>query len=373
MNDQAMMQLALTEARTAMAAGEVPVGAVVVRHGQVIATGRNAPIDAHDPTAHAEINAIRAAAQVVGNYRLDDCEMYVTLEPCAMCSGAMLHARLARVVFGAADPKTGAAGSVIDLFAQNQLNHQTSVQGGVLAAESGALLQTFFSQRRAAQRDAARLNHPLQDIALRTPDAAFDELPAYPWQAHYLSDLTTLGGLRMHYLDERGASKPSGELTFLCLHDSTRWSYMYSPLIPTILAAGQRVVAPDMIGFGKSDKPKKEAFHRLEFHTQTLHELIERLDLHNIVLVIPQGSHWLGLSLPMASPQRYLGVLRVDLATSSTDELAYKAPFPDTGHEAALRAFAGMPPQTSVSGSLNAWRGQNFSTLAEALSLTQSP
>ena len=243
----------------------------------------------------------------------------------------------------------------------------------MLAAESGALLQTFFSERRAAQRDAARLNHPLPDIALRTPDAAFDELPAYPWQAHYLSDLPALGGLRMHYLDERGASKPSGELTFLCLHDSCRWSYMYSHLIPTILAAGQRVVAPDMIGFGKSDKPKKEAFHRLEFHTQTLHELIERLDLHSIVLVIPQGSHWLGLSLPMASPQRYLGVLRVDLATSSTDELAYKAPFPDTGHEAALRAFAGMPPETSVSGSLNAWRGHNFSTLAEALSLNQSP
>jgi tRNA(adenine34) deaminase len=148
---------------------------------------------------------------------------------------------------------------------------------------------------------------------------------------------------------------------------------MYSPLIPTILAAGQRVVAPDMIGFGKSDKPKKEAFHRLEFHTQTLHELIERLDLHNIVLVIPQGSHWPSLPLPMAAPQRYLGVLRVDLATSSTDELAYKAPFPDTGHEAALRAFAGMPPQTSVSGSLNACRGQNFSTLSEALSLAQLP
>jgi len=212
----------------------------------------------------------------------------------------------------------------------------------------------------------------LQDIALRTPDAALSELPAYPWQAHYLSDLPALGGLRMHYLDERGASKPSGELTFLCLHDSCRWSYMYSPLIPTILAAGQRVVAPDMIGFGKSDKPKKEAFHRLEFHTQTLHELIERLDLHNIVLVIPQGSHWLGLSLPMASPQRYLGVLRVDLATSSTDELAYKAPFPDTGHEAALRAFARLFAKPDDAEAKNAWRGQNFSTLAEALGLAKS-
>jgi tRNA(adenine34) deaminase len=124
-----------------------------------------------------------------------------------------------------------------------------------------------------------------------------------------------------------------------------------------------------MIGFGKSDKPKKEAFHQLEFHRQTLHELVERLDLQNIVLVIPQGSHWPGLSLPMAAPQRYLGILRLDLAASLADELACKAPFPDTGHEAALRAFAGMPPETSVSGSLNAWRGHNFSTLAEALGL----
>mgnify|MGYP000729903520 CR=1 FL=1 len=127
MTEQDFMQLALTEARAAMAAGEVPVGAIVVRGGQVIATGRNAPIDAHDPTAHAEINALRAAAAALGNYRLDDCELYVTLEPCAMCAGAMLHARLKRVVFGAPDPKTGASGSVLNLFANAQLNHQTQV------------------------------------------------------------------------------------------------------------------------------------------------------------------------------------------------------------------------------------------------------
>jgi tRNA(adenine34) deaminase len=117
MSDEIFMQQALAEARQAAAAGEVPVGAVVVRRGEVIASGRNAPVDGHDPTAHAEIVALRAAAQVLGNYRLDDCELFVTLEPCAMCSGAMLHARLKRVVFGAADPKTGAAGSVLNLFA----------------------------------------------------------------------------------------------------------------------------------------------------------------------------------------------------------------------------------------------------------------
>ncbi len=148
MSDEIFMHLALAEAQAAAAAGEVPVGAVVVRHGEVIATGRNAPIDSHDPTAHAEVNALRAAARVLGNYRLDDCELFVTLEPCAMCSGAMLNARLKRVVFGALNAKTGAAGSVINLFAEARLNHQTALQGGVLADESAAILQTFFKQRR---------------------------------------------------------------------------------------------------------------------------------------------------------------------------------------------------------------------------------
>jgi tRNA(adenine34) deaminase len=151
-SDEDFMLLALAQAALAAQAGEVPVGAVVVQGGQVIATGRNAPIEGHDPTAHAEIAALRAAAKVLGNYRLPDCTLYVTLEPCAMCSGAMLHARLKRVVFGAPDPKTGAAGSVINLFDQPQLNHQTALHGGVLAGESAALLKTFFSQRREEKR-----------------------------------------------------------------------------------------------------------------------------------------------------------------------------------------------------------------------------
>jgi tRNA(adenine34) deaminase len=152
MDDAAFMTLALAQARIAMAAGEVPVGAVVVRHGQVIASGSNAPIAGHDPTAHAEIQALRAAAQVVGNYRLTDCELFVTLEPCAMCVGAMLHARLKRVVFGASEPKTGAAGSVIDLFVNPRLNHQTQLQGGLLETECSGLLQSFFQERRQLAR-----------------------------------------------------------------------------------------------------------------------------------------------------------------------------------------------------------------------------
>ena len=152
LTDNDFMQLALVQAAQAAQAGEVPVGAVVVLDGQVIATGRNSPIEGHDPTAHAEIIALRAAAQTLGNYRLVGCELYVTLEPCAMCSGAMLHARLKRVVFGAPDAKTGAAGSVINLFYQPQLNHQTALQGGVLADSAAALLKEFFSQRRLEKR-----------------------------------------------------------------------------------------------------------------------------------------------------------------------------------------------------------------------------
>jgi tRNA(adenine34) deaminase len=146
------MQQALSEAHNAYILGEVPVGAVVVKDGTIIATGFNQPIGGHDPTAHAEIMALRAAATLLGNYRLPGCELYVTLEPCAMCAGAMLHARLSRVVYGAPDPKTGVAGSVINLFGQAGLNHQTEVLGGVLAEASAKLLRQFFAERRAAQR-----------------------------------------------------------------------------------------------------------------------------------------------------------------------------------------------------------------------------
>jgi tRNA(adenine34) deaminase len=147
--DARLMQEALACAREAELLGEVPVGAVVVDStGAVIARAANAPIARHDPTAHAEILALRAAGRALGNYRLPGCVLYVTLEPCAMCVGALVHARLARVVFGAPDPKTGACGSVIDLAADPHLNHRLEVTGGVLAVESAALLKQFFAARR---------------------------------------------------------------------------------------------------------------------------------------------------------------------------------------------------------------------------------
>jgi tRNA(adenine34) deaminase len=353
----------------------VPVGAVVVRDGVVAGVGRNAPVGTADPTAHAEIVALRAAAQTLGNYRLEGCDLYVTLEPCAMCSGAMLHARLRRIVFGAPDPRSGAAGSVVDLFGDPRLNHQTQVAGDVLAGECGSLLTEFFRQRRLQART---MNQPLRDDALRTPDERFAGVPDYPWQPRYVNDLPSLDGLRLHYLDE---GPPDAPLTWLCLHGNPSWSYLYRKMIPVFLAAGDRVVAPDLVGFGKSDKPKKDAAHRFSWHREVLLELVERLDLRRVVLVVQDWGGLLGLTLPMAAPHRYAGLLVMNTVLATGDFplslgfaawrdmcaknpefdvgrlfargnphlgaaecAAYNAPFPDRGHRAALRAFAPMVP-----------------------------
>ena len=148
------MREALGLARQAAAAGEVPVGAVVVRDGEIVGRGYNRPIASKDPSAHAEIIAMRDAAAHLDNYRLNGCELFVTLEPCVMCAGAVMHARIERVVFGAADPKTGACGSVVNLFAEPKLNHRTRVMGGVLSDAAAGLLQEFFGARRSGQTDA---------------------------------------------------------------------------------------------------------------------------------------------------------------------------------------------------------------------------
>lgn len=152
MSDEIFMRAALDLAGQAEAAGEVPIGAVVVKGGEIVGRGFNAPISRRDPSAHAEMMALRDAAQWLDNYRLVGCELFVTLEPCLMCAGAIMHARIARVVYGARDPKTGACGSVMDVFAERRLNHHTEVTGGVLAEECGAVLSDFFARRRAQQK-----------------------------------------------------------------------------------------------------------------------------------------------------------------------------------------------------------------------------
>jgi len=146
-----VMREALRLALEGAGQGEVPVGAVVVKDGVIVGRGYNAPISGNDPSAHAEIQALREAAQNLANYRLEGCSLYVTLEPCAMCAGAIMHARLARLIYGACDPKTGACGSVVDLFSEKRLNHHTEVIGGVLASEAGKLLSEFFAGRRHAE------------------------------------------------------------------------------------------------------------------------------------------------------------------------------------------------------------------------------
>lgn len=406
------MQLALDQATAAQLAGEVPVGAVLVRRhadgsATVLAAAHNNPVGSHDPTAHAEVRVLREAAGREGNYRLDGCELYVTLEPCAMCAQAAFHARLDRVVFGAPEPRTGAAGSVVNLFAVPELNHRTRVEGGVLAEACAAPLQSFFQTRRAATREQAS---PLRDDAVRTPDERFHDLPGYPWKPRYVSDLPSLAGLRMHYLDEGPADAPR---TWLCLHGNPAWSYLYRKMIPVWLARGDRVLAPDLIGFGRSDKPKKPGAHSFSWHRQVLLDWVERMDPINTVLVVQDWGGLLGLTLPMEATHRYQGllVMNTTLATgeqplspgfldwramcrakpeygvgrlfarsapqlSAAECAAYDAPFPDRGHRAALRAFPDLVPEHPTDDGAevsrraqafweHAWQGRSFMAIGQ--------
>ncbi len=335
------MALALAEARLAAEAGEVPVGAVLVRNGQVIATGRNTPVAHHDPSAHAEINALRAGAAALGNYRLDGCELFVTLEPCAMCAGAMLHSRLARVVFGATDPKTGAAGSVLDLFAEPRLNHRTQVSGGVLADECAAVLQAFFQQRRSAAREQAE---PLRDDALRTPADRFAALPDYAFAPHYVQDLPAQRGWRVHWVDESGEGSEGDIASCLCLHGPGEWGYFFRHLVGQ---PGLRTLVPDLIGFGKSDKPKREAAHLLGWHRDVLLEWLARVQpASTVVLAHSAAASELASLLHAAAPGRFAALL---VAPEGHERIkdAWRAPFPDRGYEAALRALG---PVASSSG-----------------------
>lgn len=370
--DHHWMHHALSLAQQAAAAGEVPVGAVVVKDGQVVGEGWNAPIASGDPTAHAEVLALRAAARTLGNYRLDGCTLYVTLEPCTMCSGAMLHARLARVVYGAPEPKTGAAGSVLNVFAYPQINHQTEVVRGVLAEACSALLAQFFQQRRQVQKAATP--HPLPDTALRNPDAVFADLPDWPWLPNYRSDLPSGRGLRLAAVQEGPSDTTTAPLTWLCLAASPGWGYVFRHLIPAWLAAGHRVLVPDLPGWGRSDQPKKPQAHSADWQQQLLLEWLQALELQNAVLVGQGDAARLGLAVASQLPGRFVGAWLHDawptsalpkawaqwqqqaarkpqwpvgallqqawgLAPSAGAQAALDAPFSRAGHRAALQAM----------------------------------
>lgn len=319
--DIGFMQLALRQAKAAADAGEVPVGAVVVRAGQVIASAHNAPLGSHDPTAHAEVNAMRAAAQALGNYRLDDCTLYVTLEPCAMCSGAALHARFKRVVFGATEPKTGAAGSVLNLFANEHINHQTQITGGVLADDCAQVLKGFFEQRRAQQQLS---KVPLREDALRAPDSAFAGLNVPFSLSHFTADLPALEGLRMHWFDNRQNDQSAPHVF---LHGVDGWSMQYADQ----LQSSGPVIALDLPGFGLSDKPKKVAMHRIAWHAQVLSEFLASVQPAPVALYAPRVMA--PLLVKLALPIHWVETPVLPAALRD-------APYSDRGHMAGPRALS---------------------------------
>lgn len=321
--DLGFMQLALRQAHLAAAVGEVPVGAVVVRAGQVIAAAYNAPIASHDPTAHAEVSALRAAAQALGNYRLDDCTLYVTLEPCAMCSGAVLHSRLKRVVYGAAEHKTGAAGSILNLFDNSQINHQTLVHGGVMAEECAQVLQDFFQSRRLEQQQN---KSPLREDALRTPQEAFVGLELPLHLSHFTTGLSSLKGLRLHWFVNRFDDQQAPDIY---LHGLSGWSAQYHDK----LESSNPVIALDLIGFGLSDKPKKAASHRLAWHAQMLKEFVDSLHPAPKALFAPQEMSPLLTQINL--PIRWIE----DSSNHMSTEIL-QAPYPDAGHQIGPRALS---------------------------------
>jgi tRNA(adenine34) deaminase len=354
------MRLALAQAKVAAQVGEVPVGAVVVRAGQVVASAHNAPLSQTDPTAHAEVNAIRAAAQALGNYRLDDCTLYVTLEPCAMCSGAALHARFKRVVFGAYEPKTGAAGSVLNVFGYPQLNHQTDVLGGILADECAQALQHFFEDRRALQQ---LHKSPLREDALRTPDNAWQGLDLPTDLSCFTTDLPALNGLRLHWFDNRKSSNTPpfqtlSETSFgpvreaapeVYLHGPDGWSASYL----AELAGSHSAIAVDLPGFGASDKPKKDKAHSLAWHAQVLVEFLGQLQPAPVTLYAPHRMAPLVHAALELWSRLQLAPLRLQWlsARSALTSALRDAPYPDAGHRAGPRAISALlvkqlpPPQ----------------------------
>ncbi len=333
LDDADFMREALAQAELAEQAGEVPVGAVVVHQGRVVGRGHNRSLSRQDVSAHAEIEALRDASRALGNYRLDDCVLYVTLEPCVMCSGALMAARLGRVVYGAAEPKTGAAGSVLNVFAEPRLNHHTQVSGGMLAEECGQALQTFFQSRRQAQQEDRSL-HFLRDDALRLPAAQAPQWPA-GLRSNFSSKGPALDGLRLHALQ----AGEGGHTTLMLLHGPAQWSAAYQEVALQLASLGLAVCAPDLPGFGLSDKPKKTAWHTLERHAAVLEDLLSGLKPNRLIVVAPLPMRPLlaRLASMPAFVEREGRAFTID--EPALNQAFQHLPYPDRGHETGPRTL----------------------------------
>ena len=357
-SDEYFMQLAIAQAAEAEQAGEVPVGAVVVQSGIVVGVGRNKTLETGDPTAHAEVIALREAALAIGNHRLDGLELFVTLEPCPMCTGAIFHSRLSRLVYGAADPKTGSAGSVINLFKIPQLNHHTDLTEGVLARQCSQQLKSFFKALRL-RKDENKLR--LRDDALRSRKEDFAVFYEFLKNGNFWMSSE---GWRVHYIDVGDASASK---TILCLHDLPFWSYQFSELIEQLILLGYRVIALDLIGCGLSDKPKKSGWHTAQNHANIINEFIKFFDFGSLRIISVGRSNFVLDALVLISDFLFFQMVKVYVFPVSKigrssfkknksiwkknslpflnglDEAllqAVLAPFPDDGYTAVLKGIS---------------------------------
>lgn len=356
--DKFYMQQALELAHVAACHNEVPVGAVIVKNGEVIAKGFNLCIQNSDPSAHAEIVAIKQAALILKNYRLEDCELYVTLEPCCMCAGAILNSRIKRVVYAASDFKAGAAGSVIDVFQNTNLNHQTTITKGILQADSAAILQSFFQKKRSEQRQTS-LPNKLKEDFLRLPVTIykqFVEENQLTKLSHFNYQLNHLNGARLHYLDSGLTYLMPGQhnqKTIVILPGLMQSSSSFLDVFYYLKNVGIRVVVIDLIGMGYSDKPKKlkhDSFDAMiDYHFQYLNELLKILKIisfdiwaANLSAVIGQATqaHYSSTQIYLQNNDSALFLAEVkswkhfkkmvekDVGPTSTLLL----PYPDKGH-----------------------------------------
>lgn len=376
--DLPWMTLALEQAQVAARAGEVPVGAVVVRGGQLIAAAHNQPIALHDPSAHAEVLALRAAGQRLGNYRLAGCTLYTTLEPCVMCAGAIAQARLAALVWGAADPAAGALGSRLNLAGLIRAPQRS----GVLAPDALALMQRFFQERRRAARNSVEF---LRDDALRTPAARWHSCPDAPLRRQFCSSLPSAQRLRLSWLDNavplgrapvgagaahagcaqagtalgaqadarpglvpcsvaasdlaRAASASTARQPdlHLYLHGPAHWSWVWRAALLEHAARAEPALALDWLGFGHSDKPKRAHWHSAAWHARVLFEWLDQLPA--------QPTHWVCAPelAPWLSTLAALRPQRVQLVVQRPPALVPAiagAPYPDRGHAVAAQAWA---------------------------------